>query len=683
VLTDSIKILKGIGDKREKSLNDMGIYTIKDLLYHFPYKYKDISQKELFENKINGDEIAANVTVASKPFFRRVNNSLNYLSFYLTDGKTKCKCTLFNQQYYLGKINPGDEFIIIGTVKKEKAAFEIVNPKIIYPDENTPDIITQYRLPNTVQQKSFEKLIMKALETMDENLEENLPAAVLSKYQICNVDFAVRQIHFPESMSTLSAAQYRMAFEEMYFFIMLLRRMKKNNLIRNPLPVKYSNEELSNFLGALPFKMTNAQLKAINEILNDFSGQNHSSPLMNRLLQGDVGCGKTVVAMAAIYISYMNGYQNALMAPTEILAMQHYEECKRILKPLGVKIALLTASLSAAEKSDIKERLLSGDIDLLVGTHAIIQSSVVFNNLALAITDEQHRFGVNQRALLSQKNEYCHMLVMSATPVPRTLALIIYGDLDISTIDELPPGRKKVQTRIVSNDKRNDMYQYIAGSIKKDQQAYIVCPLIEESDKLDVLSAAEIYKELKNGHFSGIHIGLLHGRMVDEEKSRLLNDFSAGKLRALISTTVIEVGVNVPGATIMVIENAERFGLAQLHQLRGRVGRNDKESWCFMTTNSSSTSSMERLKIMTQTNDGFVISNKDLELRGPGQFLGMKQSGLLDRRVLSLINDYALVAKVKEAADRTESGEFGDILDSVYSVAFKRYEGKIKDIVLN
>ncbi|MBN2878125.1 MAG: ATP-dependent DNA helicase RecG [Clostridia bacterium] len=683
MLTDSIKILKGIGEKRQKSLNDMGIYTIKDLLYHFPYKYKDISQKEFFENKVNGDEIAANVKVTGKPFYRRVNKSLNYLSFYLTDGKTKCKCTLFNQQYYLGKINPGDEFILIGIVKKEKNAFEVINPKIIYPDENTPDIITQYRLPNTIKQKSFEKLIVKALDSINGKLDETLPAAVLTNYNICDLNIAVRQIHFPESMVSLADAQYRMAFEEMYFFIMLLRRIRKNNQVKSPIPIKYSDQELTNFLNALPFKMTNAQRKATDEILIDIAGKNPSSPIMNRLLQGDVGCGKTVVAMAAIYITFINGYQSALMAPTEILAMQHYDECRKILEPLGVKTALLTSSLSAAEKSEIRERLLSGRIDLLVGTHAIIQSSVIFSNLALAVTDEQHRFGVNQRALLSQKNEYCHMLVMSATPVPRTLALIIYGDLDISTIDELPPGRKKVHTRIVSNEKRNDMYKYISENIKDGQQSYIVCPLIEESDKLDALSVSELYKELKNGHFAGISIGLLHGKMSDEEKNRMLNDFSSGKLRALISTTVIEVGVNVPGATIMVIENAERFGLAQLHQLRGRVGRNDKESWCFMTTGSNNAASTERLKIMTQTNDGFVISEKDLELRGPGQFLGMKQSGLLDTRVLALINNYELVARVKEAADKTENGELGKIQDIVFNLALSRYESQIKDIVLN
>ena len=404
---------------------------------------------------------------------------------------------------------------------------------------------------------------------------------------------------------------------------------------------------------------------------------------MNRLLQGDVGCGKTVVAMHAIFTAFLNDYQSALMVPTEILASQHYNDCINILKPLGLNIVLLTSSISTKEKNSIINNIKNGNVDLVVGTHAIIQQNIIFNNLGLAITDEQHRFGVNQRALLSQKGNNCHMLVMSATPVPRTLALILYGDLDISTIDELPPGRKTIQTRIVVPDKRINMYRYIAEQTTKDQQAYIVCPLIDESEKIDVISASEIYNELKKSYFKNINIGLLHGKISDEEKQKLLKDFNEGKLRALISTTVIEVGVNVPNATIMVIENAERFGLAQLHQLRGRIGRSNKESWCFMTTETKNKKSLERLNTMVNSNDGFFIAQKDLELRGPGQFIGMRQSGILDNRVLALINNYELVKQVKEAVDKTESGFFGDCIDELQAEAQKRYNKKLKDIVLN
>ena len=683
MIDSSIEILNGIGKKRKDSLNAFGIYTIRDLLYHFPYKYKDISQREFFADKFDGDEIVSWVTIVSKPFFKRKNSALNFITFYVSDGKSKAKCTFFNQPYLLKNVSVDDEFLIIGTVKREKNAVQIVNPKIVRPDNNTPAIITQYRLPNTIKQKSFTSVLKKAFQATNSQLIEKLPEKLRLHYNLCTVNFAIEQIHFPMDMLSLQSAQKRITFEEMFYFILVLRRLRKANQTKTGIILSVDNKNIKKLTDTLPYTLTNAQVKVIEEIRQDMSGENKKIHLMNRLLQGDVGCGKTIVAMAAIYIAYINNYQSAMMAPTEILANQHYEDCQKILAPLGVKVALLTSSMTSSAKNEVKEKLLEGAIDLIIGTHALIQDTVTFNNLGLTITDEQHRFGVNQRALLSKKGAGCHMLVMSATPVPRTLALILYGDLDISTIDELPPGRKKVETRIVDFTRRNDMYNYIAENLVKGQQAYIVCPLIDESEKLDVLSATEIYNELKSSFFKNINIGLMHGKISDEEKRKLINDFSSGEIRALVSTTVIEVGVNVPSATIMVIENAERFGLAQLHQLRGRVGRSDKESWCFMTTKTQNPTSLTRLKTITSTNDGFEIAQKDLELRGPGQFIGMKQSGLLDSRVIALINDYELVKKIKEAVDKAENGEFGDCFDELIAEANRRYKRKLKDIVLN
>lgn len=683
MIDNSIEILKGIGEKRKIAFNEYGIYTIRDLLYHFPYKYKDITKREFFKDKIEGDEIVSWVSVAGKPYYKRKSSALNFISVYFYDGHNKIKATFFNQPYLLKNIKMDDEFLIIATVKNEGNSYQVVNPKIIRPDDSTPAILTQYKLPKSTNQKSFVSVIKKAFDAASEQLSEKLPEPLIAYYNLCDVKYAIEQIHFPDNFDALDSARARLAFEEMFYFILVLRQLRRTNQHKKGIILKADNSQLNKLISALPYALTNAQQKVIVEIQKDMSGENKNIHVMNRLLQGDVGCGKTVVAMCAIYISYLNGYQSAMMAPTEILANQHYQDCKDILTPLGLHVAMLTSSMTTADKRKVKEDLSLGDIDLVIGTHAIIQSGVEFSSLGLAITDEQHRFGVNQRALLSKKGEDCHMLVMSATPVPRTLALILYGDLDISTIDEMPPGRRPVKTRIVDYKKRDDMYKYISAGVKNDEQAYIVCPLIDESEKLDVLSATEIYNQLKSDYFKDINIGLIHGKISDDEKHRLINEFSQGKIRALVSTTVIEVGVNVPSATIMVIENAERFGLAQLHQLRGRVGRGHKESWCFLTTETKNQTSLHRLNTMAETNDGFIIAQKDLELRGPGQFIGMKQSGLLDKRVLALINDYDLVKQIKEAVDKVEKGEFGDCYENLLAEAQHKYSRKLNDIVLN
>lgn len=680
MLDKSIEIIKGIGTKRKESLNAIGIYTIRDLLYHFPYAYKDIEKKEYFRDKNVGDEIAAKVTVITEAGLFRLKNKFSIVSFSVTDGYSDMKCVYFNQPYMKKNISIGDEFIIVGTIEQKNKTKQINNPKIIQLDDKR-NVITSYRLPKAINQKSFIKSIEYALKALNNQITEPLCDGLRKKYKLVEINYAIEQVHFPTSISNVDSAAYRLAFEEMLFFIVILRQLKKSNAMHKGIRLEISDDCMDRFISSLPFRLTSAQERVLKQIRDNISDE--EGPAMNRLLQGDVGSGKTVIAIAALYISVKSGHQGVMMAPTEILAMQHYGDLKEALEPLDIIVRILTSSMKIKEKREILSDLKEGEIDVLVGTHAVIQEKVEFNNLGMAITDEQHRFGVNQRALLHKKGNNPHTLVMSATPVPRTLALILYGDLDISVIDELPPGRKIIKTRIVSNKKKDAMYDYIAKRIQDGEQAYIVCPLIEESEKLDAKSANELYQELKVGAFCNIEIGLLHGRMKDSVKNEMLKRFDRGEIKALVSTTVIEVGVNVKAATIMVVENAERFGLAQLHQLRGRVGRSDRQSWCFLTTKNVSETSAKRLEIMMATNDGFLIAQKDLEMRGPGQFIGLRQSGLLDRRVIALMNNSKLISQIQEAVNSLQNGEFGDVYDDITAQAHKRYKAKLEDIILN
>jgi ATP-dependent DNA helicase RecG len=474
-------------------------------------------------------------------------------------------------------------------------------------------------------------------------------------------------------------AKYRLSFEEMLLFMTALVNVKKEN---SKLPSEsfiVNRDVIDKYISSFDFNLTGAQKKVINEILNDMQ----KPVMMNRLLQGDVGSGKTIPASVAMLVAKENGKQSALMAPTDILASQHYDNIQKHLGPFGLKVALLKSRMPQAEKREILKKIKSGEIHAVIGTHALIQKSVEYNNLGMVVTDEQHRFGVAQRARISAKGNNPDTLVMSATPVPRTLALILYGDLDISIIDEMPKGRLPVKTRIIDEKKRMDMYAYIKEHLQKDNRAYIVCPLIEESDKLDVKSTEELVVELKRNIFKDIPVEVLHGKMKNEEKESIMQKFRSGKIKCLISTTVIEVGVDVPEASFMVIENAERFGLSQLHQLRGRVGRSSRESWCFLVTESEGVEAKKRLKIMTKSNDGFVIAEEDLKMRGPGQFMGFSQSGMMDPRVINLMGDYKLLAKVKDAMEELTQPKYADEAKIIRAEAMKRYEEKLRDIILN
>ncbi len=471
---------------------------------------------------------------------------------------------------------------------------------------------------------------------------------IINRYNLVKKDFALSQIHFPSSSKHLEQARNRLVFEELFMLrlaLCLIRSKSKEKYKGIILDVK--NEQMESFIKNLPYELTHAQLKVINEVMTDFK----SGIVMNRLLQGDVGSGKTVVASAAIYGSYINGYQSAIMVPTEILAKQHYDSFMTLFNSYGIRIGYLTGNMSRSTSNDIKDKIAKGDLDLLVGTHALIQDGISFKKLALVITDEQHRFGVGQRALLQEKGSYPHVLVMSATPIPRTISLMFYGDLDISVINQLPPGRKPVMCYHVPQSMRSRVFEFVHKQVNEGRQAYIVCPLIEDSESIDSQSAIEMFKLLKEGQLKNLEIGLLHGKMTSAEKESVMQKFISKEFDVLVCTTVIEVGVNVPNTSVIVIESAERFGLAQLHQLRGRVGRGKHQSYCVLIADTKTEGALERMETMVKFNDGFAIADMDLKLRGPGDFLGTRQHGLPEFKIASLVKDIEIIKHVQSAVE--------------------------------
>ena len=478
----------------------------------------------------------------------------------------------------------------------------------------------------------------------------------------------------------MKEARRRLVFEELFYIKMALSLMReKNQMEQQGLVFKWDHSKLENFINNLPFSLTNAQKKVIDEVLQDLK----SGKLMNRLIQGDVGSGKTVVAALGMYCAVLSGYQSVMMVPTEILARQHLSSLKNLFSNTDVKVECLVGGMKNSEKEDVKSRLTSGDIDILVGTHAVIEDDVIFNRLGLVITDEQHRFGVRQRAALKDKGQFPHMMVMSATPIPRTLALMLYGDLDVSVIDELPPGRKPIKTYHVPSSMKSRVLEFIRRQVAEGRQAYMVCPLVEESEVIDSQSAVELFESLRNGELADMRLGLLHGRMKPHEKEQTMEAFANGQIDVLISTTVIEVGVNVPNATLMVIENAERFGLAQLHQLRGRVGRGDHQAYCILIADVKTTEVRERMKIMTKSNNGFEIAEKDLQLRGPGDFLGVKQHGLPEFKIANLLRDMEILKEVDYAVKRILQSRDDPQYQSLMEYTVKKFNEQIAEITLN
>ena len=647
VLNENIQFVKGIGPKKAEKMARLGIFTVKDALYYFPRQFEDRSrQKKIFQLE-EGEKTGVRVKIDRINSVSRRKFSIT--EFYVSDDTGKAKLVFFNKAYLRNTFRVGDIVKVFGSVKKNLGPVtELHNCEIEYDklDKNTGIIVPVYSLTAGVGNKEVMGMIRNIFESSDISIDEYLPKWLVDKYNLCGVDFAIKNMHFPEKKENVKIAMYRLIFEELLFLQLCLFTVKGNNKVGKGIRFQ-RHKDMDKIEGKLPFKLTRAQQKAYDEIIEDMT----SDRIMNRLVQGDVGSGKTIVAQLALANCVLNGYQGAYMAPTEILAKQHMESFKDFFEGTGIRVEVLTGSSTKKEAREILEDLASGQVDILIGTHALIEDRVEFASLGLVITDEQHRFGVNQRGRLTSKSENPDVLVMTATPIPRTLALILYGDLDISIIDELPPGRKPIETLAIEKRKRESYYMSkVRSEIEKGRQVYVVCPLVEESEILDLKSASEVYDELRYDFFKDLRVGLLHGKMKASEKDQVMEAFKNHELDILVSTTVIEVGVNVPNASLMIIENAERFGLAQLHQLRGRVGRGSEKSYCTLIYGSKTEICRHRMAIMEETNDGFKISEKDLELRGPGDFFGTRQHGLPELRVANLFKHMKILRLVQKEA---------------------------------
>lgn len=608
--------LKGIGPVRADSLRAMGISSLRDLLYTLPVRYEDRITVYPCNTKSEGNILISGI-IDGNPrcsYFRGISR----VNATIRDETGTLSVCWYNEPWIFQQLHIGQPLMLYGRMSVRNNRRCLQNPQIT--EEKC--ILPVYHSIKGFPAKSFRKLITDALLQIDDCCPETLPVSFRRRYHLCELNYAIRQAHFPEDQVSLNIARRRLSFENVLIYLAYV------SLQTNHREPGYSMNDCrlyaEEFTASLPFSLTKAQLKVIYEIADDLE----KGQAMTRLVQGDVGCGKTIVAFASVYIAVRNRYQAAMMAPTEILAQQHYENARSVLEHLGIRCCLLTGSTHAKERKSILDKLSRHECDVIFGTHALISKDVEYAKLGLVITDEQHRFGVKQRSDLQTKGSnnqklLPHVLVMSATPIPRSLALILYGDLDLSVIDEMPAGRKPVKTFIVPEEKRKDMYHFLRKQIKEGKQAYVVCPLAEDSENgEDVKSARAVFESLKDGELKGLNIALTWGNQKSNEKGQILKNFSDGKIQVLVSTTVIEVGINVPNATVMIIENAGRFGLSQLHQLRGRVGRGAEDSWCFFLSEET-----EKLRIMCSTNNGFIIAQKDLELRGPGDILGTRQSG--------------------------------------------------------
>ena len=624
--------LKGVGEKRLYDLNSAGIFTVRDLLMQFPASYRDLTHITPLSDVRAGGMYAVKVTVAS-PATQAFAKGLMITRALVSDGTGEIICVWYNQPWMKGNLSVGRSLLLYGRAEFKGKKLQMASPAI----ETETGMQSVYKPIGSVPPKTLKQLMEKALSSVRGTWKETLPGEITNRFQLVSAEEMLFSIHQPKDAFSLKNALYRHSFENLLLFQIAAGLMRKSGRQGVAIDVDSPDE----FLKTLPFPPTNAQRRVLFEIASDLK----SPAAMARLVQGDVGCGKTAVAFGAMYLACKKGFQCAMMAPTEILARQHFESAKEALEPLGVACGLLTGSMTKKEHVLAKEKIASGQWQAVFGTHALITEDVSYRQLGLVITDEQHRFGVRQRTMLSEKGAGVNVLVMSATPIPRTLSLILYGDLDISVIDEMPKGRKSVKTRIVPEEKRSGMYGFIRKEVQSGRQIYFVCPLVEESEAIEAASAEDLYEHLKNDIFPDLTVCLVHGKMKPKDKDKEIEHFRTGKTSIMVSTTVIEVGVNVPNATVMVIENAERFGLAQLHQLRGRVGRGGDEAWCFLMANSS-----DRLKTMCETNDGFIIAQKDMELRGPGEIFGTRQSGSVMSELLSENTDANMLKTTHELA---------------------------------
>lgn len=646
ILKTDIRFLKGIGEKKAAAFRKLGILTIEDLFFFFPRAYEDWQNTVSIQSAPENEAVAIKAVIISRPVPVRSRNGKIMYRTCATDGAGIVNLTFFNNQYVVNDLKENEEFIFFGKIKENDfGGKEMLSPR--YEKASTGERFhAVYKQNSALNSKAISKAVKTALEAFSSSITETLPAEQIMKYKLSGLFCALREIHFPENENDIKAARRRLIYEELLILQLgILSHGKKSDEITSGIIKEDYTDE---FLKMLPFSPTNAQKRAIKECAADMK---MLSP-MRRLLQGDVGSGKTAVAAALMYSTVKNGYQCVLMAPTEILARQHYEAFRNFLKNTDMNIVLLTGSTTAKNKKIIKEAIAKGDADIIIGTHAVITDDTVFNNAALVITDEQHRFGVNQRSALRNKGTAPHVLVMSATPIPRTLSLIIYGDLEISVLDEKPKGRKEIRTVKIPSHYHERMYSFIKKEVKKGHQCYIVCPMVEENEEYDGdrKSAEDYYKLLSSSVFSDLRCGLLHGKMKPKQKDEVMLAFKNGEIDILICTVVIEVGIDVPNANIIVIENAECFGLSQLHQLRGRVGRGNTESHCILVSDSRGETASDRFSVLCSTNDGFKIAEEDLKLRGPGDFFGSRQSGLPTMKIASLMTDSRILYAAREEA---------------------------------
>ncbi len=645
----SVIELKGIGDKSAKLFQKLGIFVLADLLTYYPRDYEVLEPRKKIADGKPGELMAFRAMVTSAPVIKKVRN-LSILTFLVADETGQLSMTYFNMPYLKNTMKKGGYYTFRGLIQQKNGRMVIEQARIYKEEEFdrlVGKIMPHYPLTKGITNHSITKAVTQALENLE--LEDPVPVSIREEYDLMDYKEAVSTIHFPSNWDTLVSARRRLAFDELFYFILMIRKNKEHNeklVCETPF---LETADTTRLLEALPYQLTKAQLRVWEEIKQDMI----SGHVMNRLVQGDVGSGKTILAFLALLMAVSNGTQGALMAPTEVLAVQHFENVKELIQKyhLPFRPALLTGSVSAKQKKEIYQAIECGDVNLVIGTHALIQEKVEFKKLALVITDEQHRFGVRQRENLFSKGNHPHVLVMSATPIPRTLAMILYGDLDISVVDELPANRLPIKNCVVNRSYRSKAYQFIAKEVAMGHQVYCICPMVEAGDDDTLENVIDYTERLKNELSPQIQVTYLHGRMRPGDKNQIMDQFARHQIDVLVSTTVIEVGINVPNATVMLIENAERFGLAQLHQLRGRVGRGAAQSYCIFISGNDKRETMQRLDILNKSNDGFVIANADLKMRGPGDLFGIRQSGILNFKIADIYQDAALLKDVSECVD--------------------------------